>query len=225
MAGDLRLILFDCDGTLVDSARSIHDAIVEAWIALGLEPPPASVARKVIGLPLGHAIAALSPDEPPATQAELTRLYGESFARRRADGRLVESLYDGAQACVETLDEAGDVLGVATGKSLRGLRATLAHHGLSERFVTLQTSDLVPGKPRPDMAIRAMQASGADPARTVMIGDTTFDMLMARNAGIAAIGVAWGYHAVSELETAGAAAIVETFDALETAIDRIIGER
>lgn len=225
MAGDLRLILFDCDGTLVDSARSIHDAIVEAWTSLGLDPPPPAEARKVIGLPLGEAIAELSPGQPQPVQAELTRLYGESFARRRTDGRLVESLYDGALRCVETLDNGGDVLGVATGKSLRGLRATLAHHGLSERFVTLQTSDLVPGKPRPDMAIRAMQETGIDPARTVMIGDTTFDMLMARNAGIDAIGVAWGYHAVPELQAAGAAAIVDHFDALDAAIDRLIGER
>lgn len=225
MAEDLRLVLFDCDGTLVDSARSIHDAIVVAWTALGLDPPAPDTARRVIGLPLGHAIATLAPEQPDETVHDLTRLYGEAFARSRAEGSLVEALYPGAADTVHTLDGAGDLLGVATGKSLRGLTATLAHHGLSDRFVTLQTSDLAPGKPQPDMALRAMAETGAEPGRTVMIGDTTYDMMMARNAGIAAIGVAWGYHGVAELEAAGAAVIVDSFDALSGAIDALIGER
>jgi len=225
MAGDLRLVLFDCDGTLVDSARSIYDAIQTAWSALGLTPPPRDIARRVIGLPLGQAIADLAPDASDATQQELTRLYGQAFAQSRADGSLVEALYPGAADTVRNLDDGGDLLGVATGKSQRGLVATLAHHDLSDHFVTLQTSDLAPGKPRPDMALRAMSETGAEAARTVMIGDTTFDMMMARNADIAAIGVTWGYHGVQELQAAGAAIIVETYDAVPAAIDALIGER
>lgn len=225
MTGDLRLILFDCDGTLVDSARSIHDAIKVAWQALGLQPPDPEDARQVIGLPLGEAIAALSPDQNATVQKELTRLYGEAFARSRAAGSLVESLYPGAAEHVRQLSSDGDLLGVATGKSLRGLRATLAHHDLTEHFVTLQTSDLAPGKPRPDMALRAMDETGADPGRTVMIGDTTFDIMMARHAGIGSIGVAWGYHAVPALQEAGADAIVRSFSELPAVIDALVGER
>ena len=214
---------------VVDGVDFQHSGKVRRVDAEGIRQRLDSGALVVL-TPIGYSATGevfnlSTPELAAETHQDLTRLYGEAFARSRAEGSLVEALYPGAADTVHALDDAGDLLGVATGKSRRGLTATLAHHGLSDRFVTLQTSDLAPGKPQPDMALRAMAETGADPQRTVMIGDTTYDMMMARNAGIAAIGVAWGYHGVADLEAAGASAIVESFDALTGAIDALIGER
>jgi phosphoglycolate phosphatase len=117
-------------------------------------------------------------------------------------------------AALEALDSAGCLLGIATGKARRGLLATLERHGLGSRFVTLQTADSNPGKPHPAMLLRAMAETGADPDRTVLVGDTSYDMEMARRAGARAVGVAWGYHDRRELEAAGADRIVERCEEL-----------
>ena len=106
------------------------------------------------------------------------------------------------------------MLGVATGKSFRGLVGTLEKHAVLDRFSTLQTADRARGKPHPEMLLKAMEETGANPASTVMIGDTTFDMEMAVNAGVMAIGVAWGYHETEELERAGAARVIGDFSEL-----------
>lgn len=221
--GTLRLVLFDCDGTMVDSHAGIYDAIEKAWAIEGLEPPVASVARRVVGLPLDEAIARLAPDQDASGVDRLSRFFREAFATNRMDERLEEPLYPGLVEAMNLLDSENTLFGVATGKSARGLQATLTRHELMDRFVTFQTSDLVPGKPRPDMALRAMEQTGVEAARAVMIGDTSFDMEMARNAGIPAIGVSWGYHPVEELLGSGAATILDTFDALPAAVDDLIG--
>ncbi len=109
---------------------------------------------------------------------------------------------------------------MATGKARRGLLAVLEQHGLETRFATLQTADVGPGKPHPAMLERAMAEVGVAPSDTVMIGDTSFDMLMARSAGASAIGVSWGYHPVAELEAAGAHSIVGHFNELPAAMAR-----
>ena len=133
-------------------------------------------------------------------------------------GTLEEPLYDGMAALIERLAEAGWLLGVATGKSDRGLHACLDTHGIKHRFVTLQTADRHPSKPHPAMLEEALAEAGAEAANAVMIGDTTFDIEMARNAGVRAIGVAWGYHEPRELLEAGAIAVAETMDELEALI-------
>ena len=112
---------------------------------------------------------------------------------------------------LDRLDEAGVLLGVATGKSRRGLEATLDRHGLLERFVNLKTSDDGPGKPNPTILQDAMREVGAERENTIMIGDTVYDISMAVNAQVKPIGVNWGYHATQELEAAGAAAILDRF--------------
>jgi len=119
-----------------------------------------------------------------------------------------EPLFPGIAEALDALEAEGVLLGVATGKSLRGLRSVLERHGMTHRFVTLQTADTGPGKPHPDMVHRALAETGAEPAATVMIGDTTYDIQMARNARIASVGVSWGYHEVPELQAAGADRIV-----------------
>jgi phosphoglycolate phosphatase len=127
----------------------------------------------------------------------------------RGRGLVEEPLYQGIADLIDVLDGYGWLLGVATGKSDRGLALCLDHHGLSQRFVTLQTADRHPSKPHPSMIETAMAEAGAAPETTVMIGDTSFDMAMARAAGVVAIGVAWGYHPREELIAAGADYIAE----------------
>lgn len=196
-----RLAIFDCDGTLVDSGAAIHAALGTALGAHGFECPPPSVTRKVIGLSLDEAMAELVPD---ADHPALSRTYKDAFSAMRGAGQVEEPLYAGIADLLDTLTADGWLLGVATGKSDRGLRHCLAIHGLSDRFVTLQTADRNPSKPHPAMALAAMAEAGTHPARTVFIGDTGWDMGCARTAGCGAIGVGWGYHGHEELIAMGA---------------------
>lgn len=199
-----RLALFDCDGTLVDSQASIADAMAACFVAAGLPAPDPHATRQVIGLSLTEAMAILLPEADPATHRRLGQEYKAAFHALRASGAVAEPLYDGIAELIEALDRGGWMLGVATGKSDRGLALCLDHHDLKKRFVTLQTADRHPSKPHPAMIEAAMAQAGAVPETTVMIGDTSYDMAMARAAGATAIGVAWGYHAHDELIAAGA---------------------
>jgi phosphoglycolate phosphatase len=206
----LRLAVFDCDGTLVDSQHSIVACMEAAFAAAGRTVPRAAAVRRVVGLPLGDCVARLAPDLGPAECARLVELYKQAFSDLRAAAQIQEPLFPGIRELLDALDAEGVMLGVATGKGRRGLVMTLEQHGLLGRFATVQTADLAPGKPNPEMLRRAMAEAGAAPATTAMIGDTTYDMLMARSAGTAAIGVAWGYHPPEELHAAGAHAVVES---------------
>lgn len=198
----VRLAMFDCDGTLVDSQANICRAMEEAFLLSGLEPPPRAATRRIVGLSLVEAMRALHPD---ADWAKLATDYKAVFHRLRTSGELDdEPLFEGVAEVIEQLEGAGWTLGVATGKSDRGLAHVLARHGLTHRFETLQTADRHPSKPDPSMLLTAMAETGAEPHMAAMIGDTSFDMTMARAAGMRAVGVAWGYHAVAELADAGA---------------------
>jgi phosphoglycolate phosphatase len=197
----IRLAIFDCDGTLVDSGATIHRALAAALGVHGLACPPQSITRKVIGLSLDQAMAALVPD---ADHAALSATYKDAFIAMRGAGEVEEPLYDGIADLLDALGRDGWLLGVATGKSDRGLRHCLAAHGIAGRFVTLQTADRHPSKPHPAMALAAMAEAKATPAATVFIGDTGWDMGCARAAGCGAIGVGWGYHDHDELISMGA---------------------
>lgn len=218
MTPPLRLALFDCDGTLVDSQHSIVDSMTEAWLAHGLGQPDPLAVRRVVGLSLVPAVAALLPALDTGRHAAIAESYKDAFAARRQRGVVEEPLYPGIAATLEALDAAGVLLGVATGKSKRGLLAVLEQHGLTHRFVTLQTADTGPGKPHPEMVLRALAETGVEPAGTVMIGDTTFDIQMARNARVASVGVSWGYHEVPELIAAGADRIVHDGEHVAAAV-------
>lgn len=204
----LRLALFDCDGTLVDSQFAIVDAMTAAWIAHDLGLPDPMAVRRIVGLSLIDAVAQLLPAHTPRQHAAVAESYKEAFTASRRRGEVYEPLFPGILDTLAALTEAGVLLGVATGKSRRGLDAVLMGHGLTDRFVTLQTADVAPGKPNPHMVQRALAETGVDPAATVVIGDTTYDIQMARNARVASVGVSWGYHPVAELEAAGADRIV-----------------
>lgn len=207
MADSPRLAVFDCDGTLVDSQRAITACMGQAFQEEGLLAPPLAAVRQVIGLPLHVCMARLAPSLAEPRLERLVMAYQSAFFAMRQRPDIDEPLFEGVAALLEALDRDGVLLGIATGKRRRGLDAVLAHHGLSRRFATLQTSDTGPGKPHPAMLERAMAEAGVGPRDTVMIGDTSFDMIMARGAGAFAVGVEWGYHEVDELRQAGAQAI------------------
>ena len=211
MASPLRLIMFDFDGTLVDSQRPITEAMTQAFAAAGLAPPVPSMIRRVVGLPLEVAIGCLLPEALEPRVAELAQTYRQTFAGLRERPDFHEPLIAGAREAIETLGQPNVLLGIATGKNRRGLVASLERHGLSGYFTTLKTADDGPGKPHPHMLLDAMAEVGVEPDDTVLVGDTTFDMEMARNAGARALGVSWGYHETDELLAAGALRVIESF--------------
>ena len=200
-----RLAVFDCDGTLVDSQANICIACEIAFEDSGLVAPPRPAIRRIVGLSLVEAMGVLLPEADDATHRMLAERYKETFRAMRTDGRLAdEPLFDGIADVLRDLVEDGWLLGVATGKSDRGLAHILEHHAITDRFVTLQTADRHPSKPDPAMLLAAMAEAGASAEDTAMIGDTSFDMAMAKAARVRAVGVAWGYHDVHELADAGA---------------------
>jgi phosphoglycolate phosphatase len=204
-----RLAIFDCDGTLVDSGATIYRALSVAFAGNGLEIPSPDVSRKVIGLSLTEAMAALLPGTDVEEHARLVEDYKRAFWELRAAGEVEEPLFDGILDLLDTLESDGWLLAVATGKSDRGLRHCLESHGIHARFASLQTADRHPSKPHPSMVEQAIADAGASPATTIVLGDTSFDMAMAAAAGATAIGAGWGYHKAEELIRAGAVAVAE----------------
>ncbi len=176
----------------------------------------------MVGLPLLEAIQVLLPDSKAHVWEDIKESYQAAFFESRQNGSLQEPLYPGVKECLNSLEQEGWLLGVATGKSRRGLLATLDYHGLNSRFVVLKTADLSPGKPNPDMLLEAIVETGVEASATAMIGDTTFDMEMARNACVKAIGVSWGYHEPEELLATGAGVIVDDYAQLQPALNSVV---
>lgn len=203
----IRLAVFDCDGTLVDGQAAVCDAMDAAFAAHGLPAPDRHLVRRSVGLSLPQAVRALLPDADETLQQGLDHAYRTAFRTAREAGQLVEPLYAGVRELLDALRDDGWLLGVATGKSDRGLEHCLATHGLSRHFVTLQTADRHPSKPHPAMLDAALFEAGALPQHAVMIGDTAYDMVMAVSARVRALGVDWGYHTLAELTEAGAEAV------------------
>jgi phosphoglycolate phosphatase len=219
-----RLAIFDCDGTLVDSGATIYSALKESLAQNGLEVPPPSVCRRVIGLSLTEAMAALLPDASAQLHIKLSEGYKRAFMRLRVAGRVEEPLFEGVLELLDTLEAEGWLLAVATGKSDRGLKHCLDLHGIHARFVSLQTADRHPSKPHPSMVEQAIADAGAAPETTIVVGDTSFDMAMAANAGAAGIGAGWGYHEAEELIEAGAVAVAgEPLDVLKIVREHVDG--
>lgn len=206
--GRYRLILFDCDGTLVDSQHNIVAVMQEAFGLSGRARPDPGAIRRQVGLSLEIAIGRLLPPEEADAAHELAEAYRVAVRRLRGSGGISEPLYDGIRELILDLGHPELFLGVATGKNMVGLEHTLGHHGLRQHFHTLQTADRAHSKPHPDMVLRAMAETACVASETVMVGDTSFDMEMARAAGATALGVAWGYHPEEELRAAGAAAVL-----------------
>jgi phosphoglycolate phosphatase len=204
-----RLAIFDCDGTLVDSQANICRAMEDCFDRAKLPPPSREATRRVVGLSLVEAMRAMLPGADPDLHHALAEDYKLAFHRLRGNGLVDEPLYPGVAEALVALDEAGWLLGVATGKSDRGLALCLERHGIAPHFVTLQTADRHPSKPHPAMIEAALAETGTEARQGMMVGDTSYDIMMAKAAGVTAVGVAWGYHEREELLAAGADYIAE----------------
>ncbi len=219
----MKLIVFDVDGTISDSQAHILHAMSLGFEAVGADMPGREAVLSIVGLSLPEAVARLAPDLDAITQAAIVAAYKDSYMNSRAASPA--PLYPGAGDLLHRLAGREDcLLGVATGKSRRGLNALLAHHGLEGIFSTRQVADNHPSKPHPAMLFEALAETGIAARDAVMIGDTSYDIDMARAAGMPSIGVSWGYHPVADLRTSGAGRIVTDFAALEAALAEFLGE-
>jgi phosphoglycolate phosphatase len=208
------LAVFDVDGTLVDSRQVIHDAAIVAFAEMGLPEPAYDRVRHIVGLNLDLGLSMIAPDLSAAGLVELEVRYKAAFHRFHLEPGFLEPLYDGAAELLERLRLDGWRLSVATGKSRRGVEMIVAKHGWQDLFETTHCADDGPGKPHPSMVLEAMKAQKVDPVRTIMIGDTSHDMVMAKAAGVRAQGVAWGFHTADEVAQGGADHVAHDFETL-----------
>jgi phosphoglycolate phosphatase len=219
MTATPRLVVFDCDGTLVDSQHLIAEAMRLAFLGVDLLPPDRSVVLRTVGLSIPEAVAHLAPEQASEMRDEIGRGYKERCLKLRQLPHMQEPLFHGAAALLCDLAANENlVLGIATGKSRKGVERFLGCNGLEGIFSTIQTADDAPSKPHPAMLFQAMDETGVGPESAVMVGDTSFDMMMAARARVLGIGVTWGYHSVGELKRGGAHTIVRSFSALSQAL-------
>ena len=221
----LRAVIFDVDGTLVDSQADILAAMGAAFEAERLSAPSREAVLGIVGLSLDVAIPMLAPDTDAMTCTRMVQGYKDAYADlRRTQGADISSpMYAGARQALARLQQQDEILlGVATGKSRRGLDKLIEAHGLEGVFLTRQVADDHPSKPNPSMLFQAMRELGVEADDAVMIGDTSFDMEMARAAGICFIGVTWGYHDISRI--GGSDVLIDSFEELDDALTKIWSE-
>jgi len=214
----MKLVIFDLDGTLIDSRRLIHDAMLHAHDRCGLPDPGFDRIRRVIGLGLRQAMVTLQPEAEEHMLDTLEAAYIEAFVILRETDTGREPLYAGALDLLESLQREGWSLGVATGKSRRGVGNIFRLHGLDRFFHASVCADDGPGKPDPFMVEENLRLTGADLRHTAVIGDATHDMAMARRAGVRAVGVSWGFANADELRAAGAHEVHDTYQSLTDSI-------
>lgn len=213
----MKLVVFDVDGTLVDSQHMIVQAMNIGFEDAGLPPLPREQVLSIVGLSLPVAVAELVPEASPEAQHMIVEGYRGAFQR----ARMTETapLYPGVVECLNTLAARDDLLlAIATGKSKRGLDALVDTHGWKGMFVSRQTADFHPSKPHPAMLEAALAEAEIDAPNAVMVGDTEFDMAMGVAADVAAFGVSWGYHPVDRLTAAGARLVAPDYPALTRAL-------
>ena len=221
---ELKLVVFDVDGTLIDSLAHIKGAMKTAFDTCGHTPPVEAAVRSIIGLSLPEAMRRLDPNLTDAELVEVVEAYKNSFNRSEtAEVRQDAPLFPGARPALDRLHGCDELLlGVATGKSRRGLVRMMGVHGLEGLFVTSQVADNHPSKPHPSMLEQCLYDTGVKPQNAVIVGDTTFDMEMGRNAGFHTIGVRWGYHAEADLAPF-TDIMIDNFAALDAAVTQLLG--
>lgn len=213
----MNLVIFDLDGTLINSEAIILEAQFETFARCGLTHPGREAGLGIVGLSLDIALMRLAGLERP--DDVLTETYRQVFGAMRlqaeSDPKLAEPLFPGVAEMLAALAQRPDtVLGIATGKSRRGADYIIERHGWGGLFATTQTADDAASKPHPEMILRAMRETGARPEATLMIGDSNFDMEMAVAAGVAPVAVSWGFQSVPALKAAGAAHVIEDWAVL-----------
>ena len=217
----LKLAIWDMDGTLVDSREVIQTAMERAFVKLGLAPPPYDETRQTIGLSLDVALRQLAPD--PDDIPGLVDAYRDAFIAHRGEPDFKEPLFDGAIETLERLANENWLIAMATGKRHAGIRAVFKMHPLAQYFDTIWCAEDGPGKPDPFMCEQAMNAVGAEPHQSLIIGDAIFDIQMGRNAGIHTLGVSWGFGEAHELEAVGAHEVHHDFAGLNAGLDAFAG--
>lgn len=221
----MKLILFDCDGTLVDSQHLIVSAMRDAHAELGLLLPGRERLLSVVGLSLPEAFRHLSGGEADYPVDAMVEAYRSAFMRLR-ETEAPEPMFPDAREVLDALRQTDDViLGMVTGKARRGVGRVLQANDMDGWFTTIQTADDAPSKPHPAMVLQAMMETGARPEETVVVGDTSFDVTMALNAQASAVGVTWGYHRKQALKGAGAHVLVDRFTEVPGAAFDLIARR
>ena len=205
------LVVFDWDGTLLDSTGAIVKAIQAASRDIGVTPPSDEKARYVIGMGLREALMHAVPELPESRYDDLVNAYRKHYLS--GDHEL--TLFDGVEQLLQTLQAQHRWIAVATGKSRLGLDRALGHSGLGRYFDTTRTADETRSKPHPQMLEEIINQFAVDPERTLMIGDTTHDLLMAKNAGARGLGLTHGAHPASALEDCDPVALVDSIHDLK----------
>lgn len=201
------LLIFDWDGTLMDSAGVIVDSIQRACEDIGLATPSDRASRQIIGLGLLQALQTLLPDLPEDDYPRLVERYRHHYLGR--DDQI--PLFSGVNRAIPELHASGFQLAVATGKSRLGLSRALEASGLGPWFAATRCADQTHSKPHPAMVLELIDELDADPARTLVIGDTSHDLLMASNAGVASLGVTYGAHEADDLHPHAPLALMDSF--------------
>jgi phosphoglycolate phosphatase len=219
----VKLVIFDMDGTLIDTQALICEHMANTFLGRGLAAPTDAQSRQVIGLSLPITMQRLAKTDDAELIEQLVEDYKSHYRASLVTEGHREGLYPGALETLHQLHAMPDVvLGIATGKGLKGVDRLLELHGLTQHFVTLQTPDNNPSKPHPSMVLTAMREAGATPAQTIMIGDTTFDIEMGVAAKAKTIGVTWGYHEPRDLVAAGADVMIDRYDQMVDAINQLL---
>lgn len=217
-----KLVIFDVDGTLVDSQAHIVASMTVAFDAVGVLVPDRQAILSIVGLSLPYAIRELAPEVHDDVIDQMVAAYKADFGANRIKANASFPLFPGAQAAIQRLSARDDVmLAIATGNSRRGLNALLASWPFGNVFLSTQCADDHPSKPHPSMVQACLAECGSDAANAIVVGDTTYDMEMARAARCAAVGVSWGYHSADALRTTGAKKVIDQFDQLDAALDEI----
>lgn len=221
----MKAVLFDCDGTVADSCAMICEIMRMVFVKHGFEVPLDAETRAIIGLSLDTAIARLKPDVRVDEVGRMAETYRTIFRSARSEPKFRETLFPGMKALVRDLAAREEVcVGMVTGKSRRGVDAICKTHGMTDWFAVVRTADDCASKPHPAMVLESCDVLGLSPADALVVGDSIYDMQMAKAAGASALGVEWGTFAPPSLISAGAFAVAGSVEDLGRLIDQWLGD-